>query len=165
MVKGSVSPGLGDAITNLTDLSPKIDKLLDNLINLSGEKTLSNLNSTFTDIGKSIKEIRGIINGDLKSTMKNLSNFTIQNKDKLSLLIDSLDKNSVQLQQFLKKSTSASSKLDELLNRINKGEGSLGKLAQNDSLYFNLNKTIISIDSLITDIKKNPKKYLEIKVL
>jgi phospholipid/cholesterol/gamma-HCH transport system substrate-binding protein len=165
LVKGSVSPGLGDAITNLTDLSPKIDKLLDNLNNLSGEKTLNNLNSTFTDLGKSIKDIRKIINGDLKSTMKDLSDFTSQNKDKLSLLIDSLGKNSVQLQQFLKKSTSASSKLDELLNRINKGEGSLGKLAQNDSLYDNMNKTIISIDSLINDIKKNPKKYLEIKVL
>ncbi len=165
LVKGNVSPGLGDAIKNLTDLSPKIDKLLDNLNNLSGEETLNNLNSTFDDLNKSIRDIRRIINGDLKSTLHDISEFTSQNKDTLSHLIVSLDKNSLQLQKFLKKSTSASSKLDELLNRINKGKGSLGKLAQDDSLYNNINKAIISIDSLIIDIKRNPKKYLEIKVL
>lgn len=51
-----------------------------------------------------------------------------------------------------------------LLARVNKGEGSLGQLATNDSLYTNLNNTARDLDLLITDLKANPGRYVHISV-
>lgn len=46
-----------------------------------------------------------------------------------------------------------------LISKI-ENEGSLGKLVQEDSLYQNLNNTIISLDSLLKDLQQNPKRYV-----
>lgn len=51
-----------------------------------------------------------------------------------------------------------------LLAKVNSGEGSLGQLATNDSLYTNLNNTARDLDLLITDLKANPGRYVHISV-
>jgi len=48
--------------------------------------------------------------------------------------------------------------------KINSSEGSLGLLINNKSLYDNLDKSTKELSELITDIKKNPKKYFEVSV-
>ena len=42
---------------------------------------------------------------------------------------------------------------------------SLGLLMNDPALYNNLNSTVSSLDSLFIDIKKNPKRYINIKLL
>ena len=61
--------------------------------------------------------------------------------------------------------------LDAVLGRIQRGEGTLGKLSTDDLLYKNLNKTLESVDAtslemknLLADLKANPKKYLKVSV-
>ncbi len=164
-VTGGVTPSLGDAITQITDLSPKIDKLLDNLNQLTGTKTADNLSSTFAGLQRTIKSIDKLLNGDLKNSLSDISEFTNKNKSKLSDLIDSLNKNSAELSKMLSSSTSAAKGLDKLISNINNGKGSLGQLNTNEDLYNNLNSSVIALDSLLKDIKKNPKKYFEVKVL
>ena len=44
------------------------------------------------------------------------------------------------------------------------GSGTIGKLLQNDSLYNSLNKTTANLDSLITELKRNPKRYFSFSV-
>ena len=57
-----------------------------------------------------------------------------------------------------------SNKLNQVISGINNGEGSLGKLAKDEELYNNLNKTSQNINSLILDLKENPKRYINISV-
>ena len=51
-----------------------------------------------------------------------------------------------------------------MLVNLKKGKGTLGQLMTNDSLFNNLNKTVLNIDSLVDDLKKNPRKYLNFSV-
>ena len=51
-----------------------------------------------------------------------------------------------------------------MLDKINKGEGSLGQLANNDTLYFNLQKSSASLDALLKDLKAHPKRYIHFSV-
>jgi phospholipid/cholesterol/gamma-HCH transport system substrate-binding protein len=51
-----------------------------------------------------------------------------------------------------------------LMQRINNGEGSLGKLTTNDSLYFAIQNVTMRLDTLVTKITENPKKYIRIKL-
>ncbi len=49
------------------------------------------------------------------------------------------------------------------LNRINQGEGTLGKLLQNDELYTELKMMSSNIDSLVTDFQGRPYRYMPLK--
>lgn len=53
---------------------------------------------------------------------------------------------------------------DSLMTRIQAGNGTLGMLASDSTLYRETTKTVIQFRELLTDIQANPKKYLKISV-
>ncbi len=54
--------------------------------------------------------------------------------------------------------------MNSFMEKLDKGEGTLGRLAGDEKLYKDLEETTKSLKELIKDIKENPKKYLTIKV-
>jgi phospholipid/cholesterol/gamma-HCH transport system substrate-binding protein len=58
----------------------------------------------------------------------------------------------------------ASSSLAVVMGRMERGEGTLGKLSKDDSLYNNLNSAVANLSQLTNDIRANPKKYLSVSV-
>ena len=55
--------------------------------------------------------------------------------------------------------------LKDLSEQLKSPNSTLGQLMNNPALYNNLNATIQSLDSLFTDIKAHPKRYISIKLL
>ena len=55
-------------------------------------------------------------------------------------------------------------RLDTLLDKINNGQGTLGQLLVNPSLYQNLDSTTREVNGLMKDFRANPKKFLRIKL-
>lgn len=51
-----------------------------------------------------------------------------------------------------------------ILEKINRGEGTLGMLVNNDSLYQNLTSLSNELDLLLKDLQENPKKYVNVSV-
>lgn len=58
----------------------------------------------------------------------------------------------------------ASGSLEAVLARLERGEGTLGRLSTDDSLYINLNATIANLNQLVADIRADPRKYLSVSV-
>ena len=54
--------------------------------------------------------------------------------------------------------------LRALLERIDRGEGTLGKLATDDALYVNANRAAESLASLLDDVRANPNKYINVSI-
>ena len=52
-------------------------------------------------------------------------------------------------------------KLNVLLDRINRGEGTVGRLVDNPQLEEELRSTLREVDALVKDIRENPKKYFK----
>lgn len=50
------------------------------------------------------------------------------------------------------------------LEKINRGEGSLGKLANDTSLYNNLDKTNVELQALLKDMQEYPGRYFSVSV-
>lgn len=59
---------------------------------------------------------------------------------------------------------SMSTRLDELVLRLNQGEGTAGRLLKDAALYENMNKVTTEISALIAEIRKDPRKYLTVRV-
>jgi len=72
--------------------------------------------------------------------------------------IDSISTNLARLTNHLGSTTAA---LDTLLRRINRGEGTLGKMAADTMLYHDLHALSVSLTALLTDLKEHPDKYMK----
>jgi len=75
-----------------------------------------------------------------------------------------LDTLSTNLTQLTRSLSDATGSLKGLLDKMDKGEGTLGKMATDTLLYKNLNSTLKSLSELLTDLKERPGRYLTVKV-
>ena len=67
-------------------------------------------------------------------------------------------------QAFAHRLDHAVSQLDLLLTNVNSGKGTLGQMATNEKAYQNLNTLLTSSSDLVAAIRKDPKKYLVIRL-
>lgn len=75
--------------------------------------------------------------------------------------IDTLTANLQQLSGRLAESTAT---LNDLLAKVNRGEGTLGKLATDTLLYGDLHRTLDALTQLLNDLRERPGRYLTVKV-
>jgi phospholipid/cholesterol/gamma-HCH transport system substrate-binding protein len=132
------------------------------------QEALANIShATFTLdtlITQQKKNISGIII-NVESISRNLK----QNNEKISRIISNLADVSDSLAKARIPSTimqvnNAVRSLNTTLEKINKGEGSLGLLVNDQKLYNDLENAARNLNLLIEDLKANPKKYLKISV-
>lgn len=58
----------------------------------------------------------------------------------------------------------ATASLRSVLARMDAGEGTLGRLSTDDSLYVNLNEAVQSINALVQDLQANPSRYINVSI-
>lgn len=76
----------------------------------------------------------------------------------------SKDLNSGVFKNYLERINSILLNLDIIMDRTTKGENSLGKLSMDSEFYDNLNKTIVSTNTLMADLKEHPWRYLNFSI-
>ncbi|MBI2834263.1 MAG: MCE family protein [Acidobacteria bacterium] len=59
---------------------------------------------------------------------------------------------------------SVSDQLDRVVARLNQGEGTAGQLLRDKQLYENMNGAVKEVRALIGDIRKDPRRYLSVRV-
>jgi len=94
------------------------------------------------------------ISTNLKNNNKQLSNI-IEN---FSAISDTLAK--ARLAETLEDTRRTLESTSAIMDKINRGEGSIGLLVNNDSLYINLNNTAHSLDAMLSDLREHPKRYV-----
>jgi phospholipid/cholesterol/gamma-HCH transport system substrate-binding protein len=99
-----------------------------------------------------------LITKNLRDNNKRLTNI-IKNLD---LLSDTLAQ--LRLNTSMNKLETLLDETTDMLENVKKGQGTLGKLITNDTLYTNLNRSILNLDTLVRDIKDNPNRYVNFSV-
>lgn len=173
-LQGVVASGLMDNVTNsllpsVGNIMPKIDSLLTSINAIVGDPALlnsvkrldqitTNLSATTAKLSQAVAQLPAVTN-DVKGITANLAKGTddlaVLTERMRDLPVDTLAANVAEITANLK----------ELSAQLNDPESTIGKLTHDPALYNNLNSTISSLDSLFVDIKKNPKRYISIKLL
>ena len=81
---------------------------------------------------------------------------------KLNQTVDSV--NNLQLNRTLDKLDRIALNLEQVTNKINRGQGTLGKFVNDDSLYTNLNRSAEDLDKLLIDLQDRPGRYVRFSV-
>jgi phospholipid/cholesterol/gamma-HCH transport system substrate-binding protein len=63
-----------------------------------------------------------------------------------------------------KRMDSLTARLDTVLQNLNEGQGTAGQLLHDKRLYENMNETVAEVKAFLAEVKKDPKKYLNVKV-
>ena len=112
--------------------------------------TLSNLNSASAGLDNLIATEKGRLSNiitNLNTMSKNLSAFS-------DTLTD------MEIKQTIAEANLALSNANGILTKINEGEGTMGQLVNNDTLYMNLESASKNLDKLMIDFQENPKRYV-----
>jgi phospholipid/cholesterol/gamma-HCH transport system substrate-binding protein len=133
--------------------------------NLQG--TIANLNSATASLKLSLQPT-GSLNRTLDNFAQVSDNLRKSNEDisamlqNLAAVSDSLKQSN--LKALIEHADQTFARTAELFAMINSGQGTAGQLVVNDSLYNNLNSALASLDSLLTDLREHPKRYVHLSV-
>jgi len=117
---------------------------------LGAETTVTSLNETLSSFNTMIDSTKLDIDIALENTKKITANFV-----KVS---DTLTK--VNFGQTVKTLQTTLENINGLLSGIEKGKGSLGKLATDDTMYNNLSEASEELAALLKEMKLNPKRFV-----
>jgi phospholipid/cholesterol/gamma-HCH transport system substrate-binding protein len=176
VLPSNIKPGLTELVNQqIAPLQDKIEGLLtsaDSLFagvsNVMNYETQKNLKASLDGLTTTIDNInslsfsmnRLVISNEktLNATLNNLNEVT----GNLSQLTDSL--NQMPLMATVKNFEVTSEQLKVIIGRLEEGEGSMGQLLNDKTLYDNLVNSSNALDALLTDLKANPKRYVHFSI-
>ena len=101
---------------------------------------------------------------DLSVSSARMRSFVDRNEQKLQGTLDNINEASGNFAVISGRMDSLSMSVQNLISEMEAGRGTLGKALKEDSLYQSLLKTAVDLDSLLTDFKANPKKYVHFSI-
>lgn len=163
-------------------LMSSLDSVLDVVQYIFNEKSSNDIKQSFESINQAIRT--------LKKTALRVDTLVIEQKDRLARITSNVESittnfrnNNDKLTKIMANFSSISDSVAKanltatinnanrtlkqtalITEKINKGEGSLGLLVNNDSLYNNLNSASRNLDLLLEDLRRNPKRYVHFSV-
>ena len=149
------------AVSNADSLLVSVNEILDKTTREELRQTISGLN----DLVASFKNSADNLNQLLENNKEQLDN-SLKNVDKITANFSKLSDTLLQsdLGGSLANFQATVERLNGILAKIEKGEGSLGKLHQDDALYNNLADASKELDLLLQDFRLNPKRYVNVSV-
>lgn len=176
---GAIELGLADAAIEkitpaLTDVEALVNNLNAMIINLnenvvptvnalmkSTNRTTDGVNSVLAKNAASLEQVTAnaaLLTNNLNTLTMDMDAQMKPILSKASTFADSL--NAIELNATVQQLNETVSGLQSIIKTIDQGEGTLGKLTSDDSLYTNLDRTAASMDRLLSDMQKNPRRYV-----
>ncbi|WP_314314059.1 MlaD family protein [Hoylesella marshii] len=165
VIVGNLNDG---AVGQMKDMIPTIQKMLPKL-----DSIMASINVLLADpaIAQSLHNVR-TITSDLTVSTKQLNVLMTTLNHRVPGMLGKADdilSNTQQLTNNLAQIdvTSTMAKIDATLDgvqlftqKLNNEQGTLGLLLNDPSLYNRINTTVLSVDSLLVNIKQHPKRYV-----
>ncbi|AXB58478.1 MlaD family protein [Flavobacterium fluviale] len=152
---------LDKMLVNIDVLVTGLNNTLDKTTQENLKKTIAELSQTMQQFHRASGSLNNILDnnkGQINSAVTNLNKMS-SNFNKIS---DSLNK--ADLGKTVRNLNQALAKVDGLMNNLNSGKGTAGKLLNDDALYNNLTKTSKELELLLQDVRLYPTRYVNVSL-
>ncbi len=92
--------------------------------------------------------------------MAQLDTLAASNRPRIDSTMASIERSMADFENLTRQFDQTAGRLDELLMKINEGEGSVGRMMNDPSLYQNVDSLTVELRNLIEQINENPGRYL-----
>ncbi len=173
-VQGEVASGFLQVTRQADNLARSVTNLAERLQAILGEENAANFEKALVNLNQATTLLQNLLEQsqrDIAATLANLRRGSNQlaalgdtGRASLGQVLANLQTTSERLVELTARYERVGTHLDSLLSAIYRGRGTLGKLATDDSLYIHMNRTFQNLDWLLNEIRRNPKKFLKVKV-
>ncbi|MDP6778322.1 MAG: MlaD family protein [Candidatus Latescibacteria bacterium] len=177
-VEGIAAGGLAELTANAADIANHLRRAVDVMAtpeNLTRIETiLTQMDTSTATLQSILEENRAVIARTLDSlnaASSGVSGVVDDNREKVAEAVENLRQTTGRLSATVEGWEAASVSLRETLQdvrdvagKLRDGKGTLGLLLNDEGLYRDLRRTLTSLDSLVSDVKENPKRYFDFSI-
>ncbi len=177
-IPGEFETGMGEVMAAAGGLPETVKHAVNTVDSpvtaIAGPGGKGGLPETFRELRETTHELRGAIEDNrvaLKTTMRNLAlssetmkGLTHEREAELRATLDHFASAAANLDALTTRLDSLRVSAQNVAGKLDRGEGSLGRLVNDDKLYADLNHSVKQLQTLIADIQKNPRKYIKFSI-
>jgi phospholipid/cholesterol/gamma-HCH transport system substrate-binding protein len=162
-IAGSNQPDITDVAQGVAN---RANELMENAANIVSDRLGEDIHNTLVVTQRAMNTLATAPEGPfIKQTTR-----TLEATERVMERVDSMlgsgtgrniDSISTNLAKLTNHLTHTTAQLDTLLSRMNRGEGTLGRMASDTMMYHDLHQLSISLTALLTDLKEHPDKYMK----
>ncbi len=176
-IEGRSTPDALEAVTERSvRLTENVEEALANA-NVLLEDTGSLIGETGADIRPTLRALREVTDAlaqtlreeqaSVQQIIRNVETFSEDlagisggSADTLAQTLRRLDQITTHIEGSLGTLEGATRNLDEILQKINHGDGTIARMLNDPTLYIRMGSTLETLESLMQDLQENPRKYL-----
>jgi phospholipid/cholesterol/gamma-HCH transport system substrate-binding protein len=178
---GDTIPGQSDEgmmeVTNR--IAGQVETVLGKMDTLLDKGTIADVHASTADLRKLLQQLNATVteqrrelltlNRSLQKSSEGIERATagiekITTAPELDRTIKRLDTLTQRIDEVTGSLDRSSRSLESVMARIDRGEGTLGKLTRDDALYNNLNAAAVNLNKLAEDVRAQPRKYINLKI-
>lgn len=171
-IVGEYEPEVAELATAAQAVSQQLQLVLGQLNSVLNKVNPEEINESFASIKEAGQQLQKTALTSGRQLETALRNFEVLSKNlnqlvsspKVDSSLTALAQSSQDLKQITARLQRSSASLKVILGKVERGEGTLGKLAKDDSLYCNIQNLTEELRTLIQDFQKHPRKYIRLKL-
>jgi phospholipid/cholesterol/gamma-HCH transport system substrate-binding protein len=180
-LSGTYEADLSELTATLSPISSNVLGILENVNSTFDEPTRLRIQNIVADLARSSARLQEVVRAgaknadqaflDFSSFSKDLARFArtldtlaVTQRGNLDTGMTAFRRVAVNMDRLSAKLEYTAESLNEVLGRINRGEGSLGKFVHEEKLYDDLDTLAVSLGQLVRDVKANPERYVRVSV-
>jgi phospholipid/cholesterol/gamma-HCH transport system substrate-binding protein len=126
---------------------------------------LREFRQTVSTMNRAVAQLQTVVteqNRNLTATLASLRGAV--DSAQVASTLEGFRKTSANADSLMTRLSSNTTQLQAILARLERGEGTAGKLITDTLLYRDARNLLMRADSLVTDFQKNPRKYINLRV-
>lgn len=163
--EGGLMARAGAMLPQVEQMLPKLDSILASLNTLMQDPAIKNslhnvdeITANLTTTTSELNRLTATLNQQVPQ-MLTKADGVLENTQGLTSQLNSLD-----IASTMQKVDATVANLEQTTAKLNSNDGTLGLLMRDPELYYNLNATMRSTDSLLIDLRMHPKRYVHFSV-
>ncbi len=178
---GAYEADLTELTSTLSPISTNVLGILERVNTTFDDPTRKNIQSILLELNRAAKDLHQVIlqqgghldnavgnfttfSEDMSRFAKRLDTIAVGQKGNIDDGIKSIRATVKTMEEASGRFKDASTSIDNVFKKLERGDGTIGKLMNDDRLYNHLDSLILSLNELAKDLKANPKRYVNVSV-